>query len=122
MFDYEYLDSMVPTFMDDKIVANNLTEIRAIKNGIRFNMLETKDELIQMMSLVKKIFSIDNIELKSLAYDKFEYLGFKPKEIKLKKDMSLKKATICFASNYMALYNSSETTILTIIEELRKTI
>lgn len=117
-----YLDSMIPILNNDKFMANNLAEIRAIKNGIRFNMLDSKEDLLEMMSLVKRIFTIDNYELKSLIFNKFEYLGFKPKEIKVNKDLSTRQATICFTSNYMALYMTSEETILEIIDSLKKSI
>ena len=117
---YEDLDSMIPVLVDDKFIANENAKKRAIKNGIKFNMLGTKKELIQMTSLVSEIFNMDDCDLKKLVYNKFKYLGFSAQVISLKKDMTPKQQIACFASNYMALYDTSEETIKKIIRQIKE--
>ena len=103
---FKLIDSMIPNILDDGIIeCSEMAEVRAIRNGILFNFLNDSIELNNMMSLCNRILSLNNLELEKLLYDKLDYLGFTPKKIDIKVDMSFREKTICFCGNFMLFHN-----------------
>lgn len=103
---FKLINSMIPDILDNGVIkSSNMAEVRAIKNGIVFNSLNNNVELRNLISLSKRILSLENLELEQLLYDKLEYLGFTPKKVEIKVDMSFREKTIYFCGNFMLLHN-----------------
>lgn len=97
----EQMNSFIPEITPNGLVANGLSENRAIRNGIKNNNLNTRRDLCNLISLTRRVLETQNQYLQNFLYNKLEYLGFCAKEVTITNDMTTKQKNECFAGSYM---------------------
>ncbi len=105
---YSYIDSMIPVITEDSFEVNQKAKMRAYRKEILKNNINNVDDLYCLISVTKDLMEENNLNLMKLLYNRFEYLGFKPKKIPHKTDMSFKEKVTFFCSNFMDYFDSME--------------
>ena len=105
---YSYIDSMIPVISDTGLEISNLAKMRAFRKEIKNNNLNDTDDLYCLVSIAQNVITTRNHNIMKLLYEKFEYLGFEPKNIEAKTDMSFKETLVFFCDNFMDYFDNNE--------------
>ena len=69
---------------------------------------ETTLTIGNYVSIAQNVITTRNHNIMKLLYEKFEYLGFEPKKIEAKTDMSFKETLVFFCDNFMDYFDNNE--------------